>query len=377
MKVVITKRMNEIIEFFKELDNTYFVGGCVRDLVMGIEPKDYDLVTKHSPDEVEAYIRNKQRKPWIVGKRFGSVGVKIENELVEVTTFRKEIYDFQSRKPTVIYSDRIEDDIGRRDFTINSLVCDFEGYIKNYNNGLDDIKSKTLKCVGNPTIRFKEDPLRILRAIRFGAKFNFAIEENTLVSLNKRRWHLLRLSKERIVEELQKCFALPAEALGEALEAYFGLQIFEVIFPELQMMYNYDQHNPYHDFKLHEHVIKVVVNLRKTITVGEENFNEKLWAALLHDVGKPFTAKMHPKIPMVVQYVHHELVGAQIAAKFLLAYKFSNKAQAFIVESIEKHLEDSSFLRPFDNMSKKKDLNSSIVEDSNKEGANERGINKG
>jgi len=172
----ITEQMKVINEFFKGL-KFYYVGGCVRDLIMGNEPKDYDLITPALPDEIEEYIKSQGRRVWKQGKRFGTLGVKLNGQIVEITTYRTEDYEEGNRKPQVQFTKYLTEDLQRRDFTINALVCDQKGKVRDYFNGLEDIKNGIIRAVGIPKKRFKEDPLRILRGIRIASKYGLNKEE--------------------------------------------------------------------------------------------------------------------------------------------------------------------------------------------------------
>ncbi len=347
MKIKPTPKMEDIAEFLQDFPKpVYFVGGCVRDLVMGIEPHDYDMCTSLEPNEMQAWIKSKGRKPWLQGKKFGTIGFKQEGIVVEITTYRKETYDFKTRKPNVIYSEHIQEDLGRRDFTINTLICDFKGNVKDYNDGLKDIIRKELTCVGNPKLRFKEDPLRILRAIRQSCKYGFTLEDKTYEKMNHCRWELLRLSKERIREEIEKAFELQPDELERAINLYFALDIFQIIFPELHLQKDFNQENPHHAFKLDIHTTQVIKKVR-----ANTDTKVCLWSALFHDIGKPFV-KTKAKNQDHYNYISHERLGAAIMERLLRDYKFSNSDRTYIVRSVAEHLQDDSWLKKYDDASK-------------------------
>ncbi len=344
--------MEDIVDFLQDFPQPiYFVGGCVRDLVMGIEPHDYDMCTSLEPDKMQAWIKSKGRKPWLQGKKFGTIGFKQEGIVVEITTYRSETYDFKTRKPNVVYTELLQEDLGRRDFTINQLICDMKGNVKDHNSGLKDIEDKVLRCVGIPKVRFKEDPLRILRAIRQASKYGFDIEENTAIKMNHCRWELLRLSKERIVEEIEKVFELPPDRLGTALCMYFEEDIFQIIFPELHMQKDYDQENPHHGLCLDIHTVLVVTRVRETT-----DNKVCLWSALFHDIGKPFV-RTKAKNRNYYNYISHEKLGAAIVERLLRDYKFSNNDRKYVVKSVAEHIKDDSWLKKYDNASKGGELN--------------------
>ncbi len=347
MKIKLTPKMEDIAEFLQDFpEKVYFVGGCVRDIVMGIEPHDYDMCTSMKPEDMQKWIKSKGRKPWLQGKKFGTIGFKQEGIVVEITTYRKETYDFKTRKPNVVFSKYVQEDLGRRDFTINTLICDLGGYVKDYYGGLKDIEDKVLRSVGKPKERFKEDPLRILRGIRQACKYGFTFEPKTREKMNHCRWELLRLSKERIREEMEKAFELPSKELGYAMDTYFELGVFQVLFPELHLQRDYDQQSPYHSFCLDLHTVLVMERVR--IKTDDK---DKLWATLFHDIGKPFVRTMNKKYTYY-NYINHDVLGAAIVERLLRDYKFSNKSREFIVGSIAGHLKEDSWLKPFDDVSK-------------------------
>lgn len=349
MKIKLNKQMKDVAEFFKDLGKVYFVGGCVRDLVMKNEPKDYDLITAKTPDEIDAYIKTMGKRRYNIGKRFGTIACKINDQMTEITTYRKETYDFESRKPTVVYSTYLQEDLSRRDFTINSLVCDFNGNIKDYNNGLHDIKHKIIKCVGNPKIRFKEDPLRILRAIRFASRYGFTIEEKTKEKLHHCRWELFRISKERIIQEMDKMFLARQHCVLMSTAMLYELDIFQVCFPELHLQKNYNQNSKYHSHTLDEHTITVLGEIKADKPQVHENETAPMYAGLFHDGGKPF---VRTEKNGYSHYISHEILSAAIAERILTDYKFSNKDKRFIVDSIKNHLKEDSWMKKYDDLAK-------------------------
>ena len=156
----------------------YAVGGCVRDYILGVQPKDYDFCTPATPDEIETLVKKSGRRAYLTGKRFGTIGCKVKigeiQDLIEITTFRTETYAEANRKPEVEFVKDITADLSRRDFTINAMAIRLNKgriHIIDPFGGREDLKNKTIKAVGNPKIRFKEDPLRILRAIRFATRY--------------------------------------------------------------------------------------------------------------------------------------------------------------------------------------------------------------
>ena len=199
--------MLEQVTKMMEPHPVYFVGGAVRDYIMGNEPKDYDFCTPAEPDEIERLIKKDERRAYLTGKRFGTLACKMDGEMIEITTFRTEKYEPGNRKPKVEYVKSINEDLSRRDFTINAIAIRLtKGNLKIIDpfGGEEDIEAKIIRAVGNPKLRFKEDPLRILRAIRFTSRYGFEIEEATEKKISRMGIHLLDISKERWMIELDK-----------------------------------------------------------------------------------------------------------------------------------------------------------------------------
>jgi tRNA nucleotidyltransferase (CCA-adding enzyme) len=315
---------------------SYMVGGSIRDSLLGLEPKDYDFATPLLPDDIEERVKASGRRAYITGKRFGTVGFKFEDKFVEVTTFRSEVYG-KSRKPEVEFVGSLTEDLSRRDFTINAMAQS-DKLIDPF-GGKADLDAKIIRAVGNPTIRFKEDPLRMLRAARFASQLGFDIEPNTLKSMTKNAHLILTVSKERWIQELDKLL------LGEAskgLQVLADTDLLKFILPELRLQVGYDQNNHNHKFTLAEHSFMVVDKLPKDITLR--------WAGLLHDIGKPFVRTENPKGHS--NYIFHETVGAEMVYGIGKRLKWSNERLNAVQDLIANHLKDESPLKSADNRSK-------------------------
>jgi len=333
----------ELIEEVKKIVNpVYQVGGSVRDEILGLEPKDYDFATKLSPEEIEQAVRNVGRRPYLTGKRFGTIGVKIEGQLVEITSFRAEKYTVGSRKPIVQYVNDIIADLNRRDFTINAIAKRDNRYIDPW-DGREDIDNKIIRCVGSPNTRFKEDPLRLLRAARFMAQLGFDIESKTQKSAIQKNYKILEVSKERWVMELDKLLLSDKPSIG--LNFLMETGIMKFILPEIAIQYKLDQDTPYHDFDLWTHTSKVVDATPKDIILR--------WAALLHDIGKPFV-RYRKENPDRYVYHQHDLLGADMVNKLARHLKFSNERRECLVTIVKDHVQDDSPLREYDSGAQKK-----------------------
>jgi len=343
MMIKLLKQVEEIMKPYP----VYAVGGCVRDYILKIISKDYDFCTSATPEEIEKKVKESGRRAYLTGKRFGTIGCKIDGEMIEITTFRNEIYKEGSRKPKVSYVKDIGEDLSRRDFTINAMAIRLKKdklKIIDLFGGRKDLKNKIIRAVGNPKIRFKEDSLRLLRAIRFSARFNFEIEKTTLEKIKKMAIHILDISKERWVMELDEI--LLCENAGIGLKRLWEVGLFTYIIPEMQLQKDYKQNSQYHNYNLDKHIIKVVEAIRKDTT--DLNL---LWAGLLHDIAKPFVRTKNKK--GYSNYIGHEILGADMVKKISAHLKFSKERTEKITELVRNHLEDDCILRKYDNEGKK------------------------
>lgn len=335
--------MNEVYNKVKEIINpVYMVGGCVRDKLLGLEPKDYDFCTSLMPEEIENTIRKAGRRPYLTGKRFGTLGVKIDGQLVEITTFRNEKYKTGNRKPDVIYVKDITADLSRRDFTINAIAQREERLIDPF-NGRTDLHLKIIRCVGKANERFKEDPLRMLRAGRFASQLDFSIEEETENKAKQLSYKILEVSKERWVIELDKL--LMAKKPSTGLDFLARARLLRYIIPELALQIDYDQNSPHHKQMLWEHTLDVV-----DFSVFDINLR---WAALLHDIAKPFTRIDREDRS---NYIKHDLLGREFVEKYGRYLKWSNERRETVKNLVESHLMEDSPLRKADVRAKDKQL---------------------
>lgn len=298
----------------------YAVGGCVRDSILGRLPEDWDITTSAKPEEVKGIFP----RTIDTGILHGTVTVMIEKEGFEITTYRIDGEYEDNRHPNKVeFTPSLEEDLKRRDFTINAMAYnDKEGLVDCF-GGIEDIESKTITCVGNPSDRFDEDALRILRAVRFAGQLGFTIEEHTKESMKKKAENLKNISAERIRVELDKLLRCDhAELLKEAYETH----ITKIVLPELDKMIETKQNNPHHIYTVGEHCIKSVCLLNEWYP-KQEDYDKKIhsvlvWTMLLHDVGKP-SCKRTDKDGIDHFYGHDE-VGVKLAKNILKRLKFDN-----------------------------------------------------
>lgn len=304
----------------------YLVGGCVRDLIMHRTPKDWDITTNATPEEIiplfdKTFYENS----------FGTVGVVVNEEVIEVTPYRIESDYKDGRRPeNVSFSKKIEDDLKRRDFTINALAYDpIKDIFIDYFDGLKDIKDKVIRAVGNPTERFCEDGLRILRAVRFSAELGFTINKETQEALHGSREMLSKIAKERIRDELVKI--IMSDSPMVSLFMCQKLDILKYIIPELEEGIATEQ-NQAHSFTVFEHL------LRSLQHAADKKYPfEVRIAALLHDIGKPKSRRFSEEKKDYTFY-GHEVIGANIAKKIMEGFNFPRKTIDLVVTFVRWHM---------------------------------------
>ena len=317
----------ELIKFVENIiDPVYIVGGCVRDHYLNKIPHDYDFCTPYTPEEMKNRINDSGNKVINIGEKFGTLGIKRGKGIIEVTSFRKECYKPGNRKPEVDFVGHITDDLSRRDFSINSMAMR-NGKLIDPFNGLDDIKAKIIRATGNPTERFKEDPLRMLRACRFAGQLGFKIEEQTFKKIKEHSQLIIGVSQERWTQELDKL--LMGDYVEDGLRYLFDSELIKYMIPELGLQYNFDQNSVYHKLLLHEHTIQTVGGTLKDI-------NHR-WAAFLHDVGKPYTQRARKMGGY--GYHKHDILGAVLIKHIGLYLHWSFDRTRIVSELVKNHMD--------------------------------------
>jgi tRNA nucleotidyltransferase (CCA-adding enzyme) len=306
----------------------HLVGGCVRDILLGREPKDWDIATNAKPEEIQKLFEDT-----VYENDFGTVGVKTESEdpklgVIEVTTYRIEGKYTDKRHPDdVKFAKTIEEDLSRRDFTVNAIAMDLKGAIIDPYGGKDDLKAKTIRTVGDPEERFNEDALRLMRAVRFATELDFEIELNTRRAIEKLSRELEVVAKERIRDELAKILMTPHAAKGVILLEEMGL--LQSILPELREGLGVGQ-NKHHIYTIFEH------NVRSLDYTAKEGYSlEVRMAALLHDVGKP---KAKAGDGPDSTFYQHEYIGAKLAARALDRLRFSKDFVEIVAHLVKSHM---------------------------------------
>ncbi|MFE7775565.1 CCA tRNA nucleotidyltransferase [Streptomyces sp. NPDC057445] len=316
------------------------VGGSVRDALLGRLGNDLDFTTDARPEDVLKIVRPWADSVWEVGIAFGTVGCQkdarvgdaIQRFEIEVTTYRSEAYDRTSRKPEVSYGDSIEDDLVRRDFTVNAMAVALpeKEFIDPY-GGLSDLAARVLRTPGTPEDSFSDDPLRMLRAARFAAQLDFEVAPEVVTAMKEMADRIEIVSAERIRDEFNKLVLSPHARKGLAILADTGLA--EHFLPELPALrLESDEHHRHKD--VYEHSLTV---LDQAIDLEDSGPDLVLrLSALLHDIGKPRTRRFESDGR--VSFHHHEVVGAKMAKKRLTALKYSNDMVKDISRLVELHL---------------------------------------
>ena len=308
------------------------VGGSVRDALLGRLGNDLDFTTDARPEDVLKIVRPWADAVWEVGIAFGTVGSQKDGYQIEVTTYRSEAYDRASRKPVVSYGDSIEDDLVRRDFTVNAMAVALpqKEFIDPY-GGLQDLAERVLRTPGTPEASFSDDPLRMLRAVRFAAQLDFEVDPGVITAMTEMAGRIEIVSAERIRVELDKLLLSTNPRKGLALLVRTGLA--DRVLPEISALrLESDEHHRHKD--VYEHSLTV---LEQAIALEENGPDLVLrLAALLHDIGKPRTRRFESDGG--VSFHHHEVVGAKMAKKRMTELKYSNDMVKDVSRLIELHL---------------------------------------
>jgi poly(A) polymerase len=315
----------------------YLVGGTVRDLLLGHDiTGDYDCTTDARPAETKRILTGWADAVWSQGERFGTIGAKRRGRTFEITTHRAEAYQPESRKPEVVYADVIDEDLSRRDFTVNAMALRIDGTsapeLVDPFGGAVDLATKRLRTPLAPEISFSDDPLRMLRAARFIAGYGLDPEPGVVNAVVAMRHRLEIVSAERIRQELDKLITLPWPGAGLWFCVDTGLA--EEFLPELPAMKL--EQDPIHRHKdVLAHTIAVVENVRPDAK-PEFDFRLTRLAALFHDVGKPKTRSFRKG--KGVAFHHHEVVGARMTRERMQALRYSNEDVDAVTALVELHL---------------------------------------
>ena len=312
------------------------VGGPVRDAILGRLGNDLDFTTDAHPKDCEKILNKWADSVWDIGAAFGTVAGKKGNITVEITTYRSESYELDSRKPNVEFGKTIEADLSRRDFTINAmaleLTTDEPTFIDLY-NGVDDLQSKLIKTPGKPEDSFSDDPLRMMRAARFMSQLNFTIDPAVIAAIKSMTARLEIISAERIRDEFIKIIMSDNPRLGITLLVETGLA--DIFLPEIpKLKLEIDEHHHHKD--VYEHTLTVLEQaIALEERLGGPNLTLRL-AALLHDIGKPKTKELIAGGG--VSFHHHEVVGSRLCKERMKKLRFDNHIIKDVAQLVFLHL---------------------------------------
>jgi poly(A) polymerase len=312
------------------------VGGPVRDAILGRLGNDLDFTTNARPKESEKILNKWADSVWDIGAAFGTVAGKKGEITVEITTYRSENYEKDSRKPAVEFGENIEGDLSRRDFTINAMALELttdEPTFIDLFNGVDDLENKIIKTPGKPEDSFTDDPLRMMRAARFMSQLNFTIDESVLVAIKEMAHRLSIISSERVRDEFIKIIMSDNPRLGITLLVECGLA--DIFLPEIpKLKLEIDEHHHHKD--VYEHSLTVLEQaIALEARLGGANLTLRL-AALLHDIGKPKTKALIAGGG--VSFHHHEVVGAKMTKERLRTLRFDNHIVKDVGQLVFLHL---------------------------------------
>lgn len=310
----------------------YLVGGPVRDRIIGRPSHDLDFTTRARPDRIKVLARRAGATSiYTVGERFGTIGAVFESGPVEITTFRAESYRPGSRKPDVQFGNSLEADLSRRDFTINAMAQDvLSGRIIDPHGGMPDLVAERIRAVGIADDRFTEDPLRVLRCVRFAAQLGFNIEPGTLAAARRTAGELRHVSAERIGAELN--LILVSAEPGRALVTLLEIGVLGLVMPELIPLQQTEQEERRQHKDVFAHTMRVLANTPE--------MPETRWAALLHDVGKPQTKSIRNRR---IRFFGHEEVGARMARRIMRRLKFDGRLTDRVTHIVRLHMRANAY----------------------------------
>lgn len=320
---------SDVLSIIQRLNNegyeSYIVGGCVRDAILGKEPHDWDICTNAIPEDVMDIFKDENVIP--TGLQHGTVTVCINSIPYEITTFRIDGEYSDNRRPdSVKFSANINEDLGRRDFTMNAIAYNPNIGLIDPFGGVNDIKNRIIRCVGNPDKRFNEDALRMLRAMRFASTYGFLIQQDTENSLHKNKELLNNIAYERVCSELVKM--LMGEGVLQVLLAFDD--VMATIIPEIKPCIGFNQNNKYHQYTIYDHIAHAVANdISKDISIKV--------ALLLHDIGKP---SCYSEDENGGHFYGHSIPSHDLAECVLDRLRFDNKTKSEVAELVLYHDSD-------------------------------------
>ncbi|MBR5319065.1 MAG: HD domain-containing protein [Peptococcaceae bacterium] len=324
MKMHIPRQCKEILGRFADYHlQAYLVGGCVRDSLLGKEPKDWDICTEALPEQVLEIF--KDCKVILTGLQHGTVTVMLGGMPVEITTYRIDgAYEDNRHPKEVFFTSELQEDLSRRDFTINALAYHPDEGVIDYFDGLGDLERGIIRCVGDAASRYQEDGLRIMRAIRFACVLNFQFEAETENAIRKYSYLLRNIARERIQVEFDKI--LTSSWADYGLETLARLDCFPYFLPELCHTWQFAQNGGQHQYDVFTHSLKAVALVPPTVVLR--------LTMLLHDIAKPFVWKQQEEKDL---FDGHSEMGAQLAGRILERLRYDKKTIAQVQQLIGQH----------------------------------------
>ena len=315
---------DDLFKIFKENGHSlYFVGGCVRDHLLGKIPNDYDFTTDAMPEKIKEILEEFGYKHWPLGEKFGTIAAHVNEHDIEITTHRKDMTS--GRHPEVQFTDNLKDDLERRDFTINSMAMDGSGNIIDPFNGRKDLLKRIIKTTGSPVSRFSEDPLRMLRAVRFVSQLGFNVNFKTREVIGIFAHAIMSISRERWLSEMNKL--LMGRYVSKSLELLFQTRLLGYIVPEVFTL-TIPISSKIHSKNLWKHTKTVVENSPYDLDVR--------WAALLHDIAKPQT-RVEKEEEASIHFFQHEHLGSEMAESICRRLRMSSGQRKSICGLIAMH----------------------------------------
>ena len=311
------------------------VGGPVRDAFLGREVTDLDFTTDADPDQILAIVEPVADAHWDIGREFGTIGARLGDSIVEITTYRSDAYDGATRKPAVAFGTSLEEDLARRDFTVNAMALRLpDCVLVDPSGGVEDLLAGVLRTPGAPEVSFGDDPLRMMRAARFTAQLGFRLDDAAAEAASGLAESITIVSRERVSDELRKL--LLAARPADGIRVLVDTGVAEHVLPEIPALrLEIDEHAHHKD--VYEHSLTA---LERAIALeGERGHPPTLvlrLAVLLHDIGKPATRKIESG--GTVTFHHHDVLGAKLATKRLRELRFDNDTVKAVAELIRLHL---------------------------------------
>lgn len=302
----------------------YLVGGCIRNSLIGLPVKDWDITSNAKPEVVSKLFP----KTILTGAKFGTVTVVVNKQNFEVTTYRSDGLYFDSRRPNEVqFTSDLTTDLSRRDFAMNAIAyCDDSGFVDPF-NGIKQIEWKVIDTVGAASKRFQEDPLRMMRAIRFASQLGFLLSEEVTSSIQINAYRITAVSKERIRDELVKI--LLSDRAAEGIKMLYELDLLCLILPEIIDCINFNQHSDYHTKDIFGHALDVLGK------ITSKKIELRL-AALLHDIGKPITFSLDEQGKG--HFYQHDVAGAIMTETILHRLKFPKKTADIVTTLVREHM---------------------------------------